>query len=211
MGIFDCNHYELFRRQVELRYGQSNTETQLSLERIIKTRNNKRTKNSSCEPYAHFNSPKCPSATLERPEYFLATTRARQCFTSKFGYRGRAPTSAANHKDVRGKSPRDRHPRCQPHASPTALTNWLEKPGFGQGLNSAVLHYPSQTFSFIILDPSRRLNLGPLDLEKKSTSRRFFPDWPKDYSCYLRLLAAPDKTLEHLCKSWDNCKPCLVL
>ena len=30
-------------------------------------------------------------------------------------------------------------------------------------------------------------------------------------SCYLRLLAAPDKTLEHLCKSCDNRKLCLVL
>ena len=30
-------------------------------------------------------------------------------------------------------------------------------------------------------------------------------------SCYLRLLAAPDKTLEHLCKRCDNRKPCLVL
>ena len=30
-------------------------------------------------------------------------------------------------------------------------------------------------------------------------------------SCYLRLLAAPDKILEHLCKSCDNRKPCLVL
>ena len=30
-------------------------------------------------------------------------------------------------------------------------------------------------------------------------------------SCYLRLLATPDKTLEHLCKSCDNRKPCLVL
>ena len=30
-------------------------------------------------------------------------------------------------------------------------------------------------------------------------------------SCYLRLLAAPDKTLEHLCKSCDNRKRCLVL
>ena len=176
------NHDELFRRQAELRYGQfwlANTETQLSLERIIKTRKNKRIKNSSCEPYADFNSPKCPSATLERPEYFLATTRTLQCFTSKLGHRGRAPTSAANHKDVRGKSQRDRHPRCQPRASPTALTNWYEKPVFGQGLNSAVLHYPSKTFSFIILDPSRWSNLGPLDLEKKSTSRRFFQIGPR--------------------------------
>ena len=41
------NHDELFRRQAELRYGQfwlANTETQLSLERIIKTRKNKRIK-----------------------------------------------------------------------------------------------------------------------------------------------------------------------
>ena len=30
-------------------------------------------------------------------------------------------------------------------------------------------------------------------------------------SCYLRLLAAPSETLEHLCKSCDNRKPCLVL
>ena len=30
-------------------------------------------------------------------------------------------------------------------------------------------------------------------------------------SCYLRLLGAPDKTLEHLCKSCDNRKPYLVL
>ena len=30
-------------------------------------------------------------------------------------------------------------------------------------------------------------------------------------SCYLRLLAAPDKTLEHLGKSCDNRKPCFVL
>ena len=43
---------------------------------------------------------------------------------SGHGHRGRAPTSAANHKDVCGKSQRDRHPRCQPRASPTALTNW---------------------------------------------------------------------------------------
>ena len=70
------------------------------------------------------NSPKCPSATLERPEHFLATTRTLQCFTSKLGHRGRAPTSAANHKDTRGKSQRDWHPRCQPRASPMALTNW---------------------------------------------------------------------------------------
>ena len=74
-----------------------------------------------------------------------------------------------NHKGVCGKSQRDRHERCQPHAAPTALTNRSEKPVFGQGLNSAVLHYPSKTFSFIILDPSRRSNLGPLDLEKEVT------------------------------------------
>ena len=46
-------------------------------------------------------------------------------------------------------------------------------------MNSAVLHYPSKTLSFIILDPSRRSNLGPLDLEKKSTSRRFFQIGPR--------------------------------
>ena len=50
-----------------------------------------------------------------------------------------------------------------------ALTNRSEKPVFGQGLNSVVLHYPSKTFSFIILDPSSRSNLGPLDLEKEVT------------------------------------------
>ena len=54
-----------------------------------------------------------------------------------------------NHKGVCGKSQRDRHERCQPHAAPTALTNRSEKPVFGQGLNSAVLHYPSKTFSYI--------------------------------------------------------------
>ena len=84
-----------------------------------------------------------------------------------------------NHKRVCGKSQRDRHERCQPHAAPTALTNRSEKPVFGQGLNSAVLHYPSKTLSFIILDPSGRSNLGPLDLEKKSTSRRFFQIGPR--------------------------------
>ena len=46
-------------------------------------------------------------------------------------------------------------------------------------MNSAVLHYPSKTLSFIILHPSRRSNLGPLDLEKKSTSRRFFQIGPR--------------------------------
>ena len=39
--------------------------------------------------------PKCPSATLESPEHFLATTRTLQCFTSKLGHRGHVPTSAA--------------------------------------------------------------------------------------------------------------------
>ena len=72
-------------------------------------------------------------------------------------------------KGVCGKSQRDRHERCQPHAAPTALTNRSEKPVFGQGLNSVVLHYPSKTLSFIILDPSSRSNLGPLDLEKEVT------------------------------------------
>ena len=127
----DRNHDELFGRQVELRYGQSNTETQLSLERVIKTRKNKRTKNSSCEPYAHFNSSKCHSATLERPEHFLARTRTLQCFTSKLGHRGRAPTSAANHKDVRGKSQRDRHPRCHATACLSdGLDELIRKTGF---------------------------------------------------------------------------------
>ena len=37
----------------------------------------------------------------------------------------------------------------------------------------------TKTLSFIILDPSRRSNLGPLDLEKKSTSRRFFQIGPR--------------------------------
>ena len=52
--------------------------------------------------------PKCPSATLESPEHFLATTRTLQCFTSKLGHRGHVPTSAAkitkesavNHKEI---------------------------------------------------------------------------------------------------------------
>ena len=87
----------------------NNIETRFSSERIIKTRKIKRTKKSSCEPYAHFNTPNCPSATLERPEHFLATTRTLQCrFTSKLGHRGHAQTSAAkitkesavNHKEI---------------------------------------------------------------------------------------------------------------
>ena len=50
-------------------------------------------------------TPKCPSATLKRPEYFLATTRTLQCFTSKLGHRGRhrrqsTKTSAVNHKEI---------------------------------------------------------------------------------------------------------------
>ena len=120
-----------------------------------------------------------PSATLERPEHFFAKTRTLQCFTSKLGHRGHVRLRRQNHKGVCGKSQRDRHERCQPHAAPTALTNRSEKPVFGQGLNSAVLHFPSKTLSFIILDPSRRSNLGPLDLEKKSTSRRFFQIGPR--------------------------------
>ena len=60
----------------------NNIETRFSSERIIKTRKIKRTKNSSCEPYAHFNTPKCPSATLEIPDHFLATTRTLQCSVS---------------------------------------------------------------------------------------------------------------------------------
>ena len=108
-----------------------------------------------------------------------------------------------NHKGVCDKSQRDRHERCQPHAAPTALTNRSEEPVFGQGLNSAVLHYPSKTFSFIILDPSRRSNLGPLDLEKKSTSRRFFQIGPRttlvvsqNHWCPLVYLKASEVTFE---------------
>ena len=97
---------------MKLRYGQSNTETQLSLEKIIKTRKNKRTKNSSCEPCAHFNSPKCPSATLERPEHFLATgwysynantivLLASSAIEAVPRHRRRiTKTTAVNHKDI---------------------------------------------------------------------------------------------------------------
>ena len=135
---------------------------------------------------------KCHSATLERPEHFLATTRTLQCFTSKLGHRGRATTSAANHKDVRGKSQRDRHPRC--HASAClsdGLDELIRKTGFWTRSNFEVLHYPSKTFSFIILDPSGRSNLGPLDLEKKSTSRRFFQIRPRTtHGLLLRVYAS---------------------
>ena len=84
------------------------------------------------------------------------------------GHRGHVPTSAAkitkesavNHKEIDTNGVNRmllRRPWRTVH----------EKPVFGQGLNSAVLNYPSKTFSFIILDPSRRSNLGPLDLEKE--------------------------------------------
>ena len=115
--------------------------------------------------------------SLQRREHF-SVSLASSAIEAMSRHRLKSQTQV---KAVCGKSQRDRHERCQPHAAPTALTNRSEKPVFGQGLNSAVLHYPSKTLSFIILDPSRRSNLGPLDLEKKSTSRRFFSDWPKDY------------------------------
>ena len=86
------------------------------------------------------------------------------------GHRGHVPTSAAKSQrslrpEITKKSTRTVSTAC----CSDGLDEPIRKTGFGQGLNSAVLHYPSKTFSFIILDPSRRSNLGPLDLEKEVT------------------------------------------
>ena len=121
-----------------------------------------------------------PTAALEWPERFLTMTKKKtQYVTGKLGYRGRALIWAANHKEISAKSQTDWHERCHPHAVPTALRNCSEKLVFGHGLNSTALQNHSEHFCFIIFDQSRRSNLGPLDLKKKSTSKPLFWNGPR--------------------------------
>ena len=75
------------------------------------------------------------------------------------------------------------------------LDELIRKTGFWTRFELRSSPLPLQNFFFIILDPSRRSNLGPLDLEKKSTSRRFFQIGPRTIGHDLPLAWANERSM----------------